>query len=98
VDKAANLHVLYQGGPRAFGYAQVDPWGKVVSRAVYSDFVSRPRLVAEVAGDVHVDGGEQTYPRAERVMSDEDSKPPQPVAASKPKPKRHWWWPFGRRS
>jgi hypothetical protein len=96
LDKAGNLHVLYQGAPRAFGYAQVDPWGKLVSRAVYSDYLSRPRLVALTMGDVRVNGGEQTYPRAERVMSDEELKPPQPVAT--PKPKRRWWWPFSGRS
>jgi len=41
-----------------------------------------------------VQGGEQVYPRVERVMTDEDLQPPPPVIP-KPKKHKHWWWPFG---
>ena len=91
VDRGGNLHVLFQNGPRSFGYVEVDPIARPIARAAYSDFTSRPALT-EAEGAISVTGGEQTYPRPERVLSDEELNPPPPP---KPKPKRHWWWPFG---
>jgi len=92
LDKEANLHVLYQAGPRAFGYVIVDPYGKVVTREGYSDIRSVPQLVAN-DGQITIQGGEKTYPKPERVMSADELKPPPPPPP--PKPKHHWWWPFG---
>ena len=94
VDKEGHLHVLYQVGPRSFAYAHIDPDARVVDRAVYSDLLSKPRLIV-TEGAVAVRGGEKTYPRSERIMSADDLKPSAPPQA---KPKRHWWWPFGRSS
>jgi hypothetical protein len=93
-DRAGNLHVLYQNGPRSFGYVKVDPSAKALERAAYSDFASSPTLTVN-DGEVSVTGGEQTYPKTERIMTDEELNPPPPPA---PKPKRHWWWPFGPRA
>ncbi len=94
IDNDGHLHVLFRSGPRSHSYAEVDPNAKVVKRAVYSDVLSTPQLVAEADGTVAVHGGEQTYPRFERVMTDQELKPP-PPPPEKPKKKKKWWWPFG---
>jgi hypothetical protein len=70
------------------------PTRRIVKRVVYSDVMSEPQLVAQDDGVVTVQGGEQVYPRLERVMTDEDLQPP-PSVIAKPKKHKHWWWPFG---
>jgi hypothetical protein len=96
IDKQGHLHVLYQNGPRSFGYVHVDPYAKVVEHAAYSDFLSKPRLVTNNDdGITSVRGGEQVYPKPERVISNEEINPPKPEPP--PKPGR-WWWPFGRKN
>jgi hypothetical protein len=94
LDNAGHLHVLFHTGPRSHSYAEVDPEAKVLKRVLYSDMLSVPQLVAETNGTVVVQGGEQTYPRFERVMTDQELKPPPPAPPEKP-PKKKWWWPFG---
>jgi hypothetical protein len=94
VDNAGHLHVLFRSGPRSHSYAEVGPDAKVVKRALYSDMLSVPQLVAETNGTVVVQGGEQTYPHFERVMTDQELNPPPPPPPAKP-PKKKWWWPFG---
>jgi hypothetical protein len=94
VDGIGHLHVLYRSGPRAISYDEINPDAKIVKRLVYSDVMSVPQLVAQDDGVVTVQGGEQVYPRVERVMTDEDLQPPPPVIP-KPKKHKHWWWPFG---
>src|SRR5208282_1722629 len=78
--------------PRSINYACIDSDAKVVKNVVYSDVLSSPQLITEEDGSVAVHGGEQVYPRIERVMTDAELKPPQPAA--KPR-KKKWWWPFG---
>ena len=90
LDQEGRLHVLYQAGPRSYGYVDIDPYARVLYRAAYSDVNSKPRLVVNNS-EITVQGGEKTYPKSERVMSQDELKPPPPP----PKPKRHWWWPFG---
>jgi hypothetical protein len=92
VDVAGHLHVLYHSGPRSFSYAEIDPEAKTVKRMVYSDILSSPQLVKDNAGSVSVQGGEQTYPKVQRMMTDAELNPPPPPP---PPPKRKWWWPFG---
>ncbi|HXI82925.1 MAG TPA: hypothetical protein VNL17_02405 [Verrucomicrobiae bacterium] len=94
IDKAGHLHVLFRSGPRSYSYAEVDPDAKVLNRAVYSDVLSVPHLVTDADGTVVMRGGEQTYPRVERVMTDQELRPPPPPPQEKP-PKKKWWWPFG---
>ena len=91
-DKAACLHLLYQSGPRAFGYVRVDPSARVLDRAGYSDYSSKPELVSDLEGAVTVRGGEKVFPRSERMLTTEDLNPPPPPP---PKHKNKWWWPFG---
>ena len=93
-DALGHLHVLYRSGPRSVSYDEIDPEGRLVKRFVYSDVMSAPQLVAQDDGGVTVHGGEQIYPRVERVMTDEDFRAP-PSVIPKPKKHRHWWWPFG---
>jgi hypothetical protein len=93
LDGDGNLHVLYRSGPRAFEYARVDPFARVHDRAVFSDLLSKPRLLRLADGRVAVRGGEQLYPKTERVMTEEELAP-RPV--SEPS-KKKGWWPFGRK-
>jgi len=93
VDQQAHLHVLFQNGPRSFGYAHVDPSAKVLARAAYSNFITWPELT-EKDGVISVEGGEQTYPKDEHIMTDDELNPPvQPPV--KPKPQKKPWWQFG---
>jgi hypothetical protein len=94
IDSEARLHVLFQNGPRSFGYACVDSSAKQMARAAYADFQSSPMLVLD-AGKVEVRGGEQIYPRPEHILATDDGES---APVTKPKPKRRWWWPFSSRS
>jgi hypothetical protein len=86
VDKAGNLHVLYQNAPRSFGYVVVDPGARQLTRVAYLDRLTKPRLVTD-AGTVRVLGGEEVKPRSDRVMTEEELAPPPPP----PPPKKKWW-------
>jgi hypothetical protein len=98
VDAAAHLHVLYRSAPRSISYDEIDPDARIVKRVVYSDVMSAPQLVTQDDGAVAVQGGEQIYPRIERVMTDEDFRAPPSVISKPKKPQHHWWWPFGSKS
>ncbi|MCG3150682.1 MAG: hypothetical protein PCFJNLEI_04173 [Verrucomicrobiae bacterium] len=92
IDQEAHLHVLFQNGPRSYGYVRIDPAARLATRAAYSDYTSLPELQVR-ENSIVVVGGEQTYPRQERLMTDEELEPPPPPPA--PAPKKKWWWPFG---
>jgi len=92
IDREAHLHVLFQNAPRSFGYVEVDPQARIVQRAAFSDYMSRPRLLND-RGVVTVSGGEQIYPKVERILSEEELNPPTPPPA--PAKKKKSWWPFG---
>lgn len=93
IDREGNVHVLFQNGPRSFGYVEVDPRAKLLQRAAFSDRMSKPRLLTE-AGNITVRGGEQIYPKQERILTEEDLNPPPPP---EPPKKKKWWWPFGKK-
>jgi hypothetical protein len=57
VDRLNQLHVLWQTGARSFSYVVVGTGGATVSRDVYDNFNSRPRLSVTTNGDVVVNGG-----------------------------------------
>ena len=57
VDRVSQLHVLWQTGAQSFSYTIVAPDGTVVSRDVYNNFNSRPRLTVNASGEVVVLGG-----------------------------------------
>jgi hypothetical protein len=57
VDRKSILHVLWQSGAQSFSYCLVDPAGAVVSRDIYDDANTHPRLGVNDDGDVVVIGG-----------------------------------------
>jgi hypothetical protein len=57
LDRASNLHVLYQSGAQTFLYSVVDNGGNITQQEVYDYFNSRPRLAVDAAGDIMVQGG-----------------------------------------
>jgi hypothetical protein len=58
VDKMSNLHVLYQTGPHNFSYTITTPDCEIIARQTYEyTSTSRPRMVADVQGNITVDGG-----------------------------------------
>lgn len=57
LDKASNLHVLYQSGPRISTYFALTPEGEVLARDKYEYSGTRPRLAAAEDGTVNVKGG-----------------------------------------
>jgi hypothetical protein len=56
MDRSSNLHVLYQRGPRSFGYTVVNSDGEVMLRQTY-DYTTRPRLQFDGDGKLSVVGG-----------------------------------------
>ncbi|HUC84459.1 MAG TPA: hypothetical protein VL970_04630 [Candidatus Acidoferrales bacterium] len=57
VDQSSRLHILWQTGGQSFNYVVVNADGATVSREVYDNFNSRPRLSVTTDGDVVVRGG-----------------------------------------
>ena len=57
VDRASQLHVLWQAGAQMFIYCLVSPNGTVLKRDNYDCFTSRPRLTVSESGFVSVVGG-----------------------------------------
>lgn len=78
VDKASNLHVLYQYGPSAFSYTVFSPQGDLLVRRTYDYVGSRPRLGLDEAGDITVLGG------VRRFAATDLPKPPGPPADDSP--------------
>jgi hypothetical protein len=86
--------VLFQNGPHSFGYVEINPRATVLRRAVFADYNSRPVLVKR-DGIVSVQGGIQTYPKQEHVMTEAELNPAPPPAPAK---KKKSWWSFGDKS
>ncbi len=57
VDKASNLHVLFQNGPTTFNYSKFDIDGTLLLRQSYDYQGRRPRLVMDDDGAISVFGG-----------------------------------------
>jgi hypothetical protein len=57
VDRVSMLHVLWQTGAQSFSYVILDPNGEIITRDIYDNFNSRPRLTVNDNGDVIVRGG-----------------------------------------
>ena len=93
-DQQGHMHVLFQNGPRSFGYLHIDPAAKVVARMAYSNFTSWPELT-EKDGAISVGGGEQTYPKTEHIMTEDELNPPPPVRLKPELKKKKAWWQSG---
>jgi hypothetical protein len=61
VDRASQLHVLLQNGPRSFSYAVFNPEGEWVVRQTFDYTESRPALRVNDAGRVLVAGGVRRF-------------------------------------
>lgn len=63
VDKASNLHVLWQTGARSFAYRMVSPDGEIMVRQTYDYAGNRPRLQTDGEGKIVVGGGARRITR-----------------------------------
>jgi hypothetical protein len=81
LDRGSNLHVLYQGGARAFIYSVVNPDGNITQQEIYDYQNSRPRLAVNAAGDIVVAGGVRRVKPGElpSVRTPEEVAPPVPA-------------------
>lgn len=57
IDRSSNLHILYQNGPTSFSYTVWNPNGELVVRQVHDYISSRPKLHADLLGQIAVAGG-----------------------------------------
>jgi hypothetical protein len=71
IDRACNLHVLYQNGPTSFSYTVWNPNGELVARQVHDYINSRPKLRVDALGQISVAGGN-------RRLTDNDFPPSGP--------------------
>ncbi|EEF57272.1 hypothetical protein [Pedosphaera parvula] len=83
LDKASNLHLVYQTGSRIFTYSLVNPSGELIKRQTYEYANSRPRLGIDDEGKVSVVGGSRRIassdlPVASPTSSPNDVPPPKP--------------------
>jgi hypothetical protein len=69
VDRFSRLHVLWQTGGQSFSYVVVEPDGMVLSRDVYDNYNSRPRLTVNSSGDIEVRGGVRRLKPGEQPMT-----------------------------
>lgn len=69
LDRWSNLHVLYQKGARDFSYTVINPDGLMIGRETHFNTETRPSLVVNDEGRIHVKGGV-------RKVTREDLPPP----------------------
>lgn len=72
IDRAGNLHILYQHAARSYLYVVVAPDGEIITRQTHEITEGRPRLRGDDAGKFQVVGGL-------RLPSDNDLPAPKPV-------------------
>jgi len=77
IDRAGNLHVLWQTAAKDFTYVVVDPNGKLKARQTYRYAFTRPRLQPGKDGTVRVAGGA-------RIRTRGDYPPEKPSSSEKP--------------
>ena len=84
LDRASNLHVIYQSGAQSFIYSVVDPEGNITLQEVYDYLGTRPRLVVNDAGDIVEQGGvRRVKPGEMPLVKAPDELPPAPAPAKK---------------
>jgi len=57
LDRASNLHVIYQSGAQSFIYSVVNPDGVITQQEIYDYYNTRPHLAVSDAGDIVEQGG-----------------------------------------
>ena len=80
LDRASNLHVIYQSGAQSFIYSVVNPDGNITKQEIYDYLGTRPRLAVNDAGDIVEQGGVRRVKRGEMpVVKAPDELPPAPA-------------------
>ena len=72
IDRASNLHILYQHGARTYLYTVVTPDGEIILRQMHEIGEGRPKLVGDESGKFRVVGGL-------RLPTDADLPAPKPI-------------------
>jgi hypothetical protein len=86
LDRASNLHVIYQSGAQSFIYSVVNPDGNITKQEIYDYLGTRPRLGVNDAGDIVEQGGvRRVKPGEVPVVKQPDELPPAPS----PVPAKH---------
>lgn len=84
LDRASNLHVIYQSGAQSFLYSVVNPDGNIVRQEIYDYFNTRPHLDMNGAGDIVVQGGVRRVKAGEIPVVMAPGDVPPPPAPAKP--------------
>jgi hypothetical protein len=84
LDRASQLHVLYQSGASTFTYAVIDPDGEIVQREIYDYLNTRPRLSATDDGNIIVNGGVRRLQADEMPMVKSPDELPATPPPAKP--------------
>ncbi len=80
LDRASNLHVIYQIGAQSFIYSVVNPDGNITKQEIYDYLGTRPRLGVNDAGDIVEQGGvRRVKPGEVPVVKAPDELPPAPA-------------------
>ena len=80
LDRASNLHVIYQSGAQSFIYSVVNPDGNITKQEIYDYLGTRPRLAVNAAGDIVVKGGvRRVKPGEMPSVKAPDELPPAPA-------------------
>jgi hypothetical protein len=91
VDKASDLHVLYQNGPYAYSYTHFSPDGDLLTRQTYDYLTTRPQLRADDSGSISIKGGSRRLTPNDVPPSPETPERPVPPplrSPESPKPKK----------
>ncbi len=84
LDRASNLHVLYQSGAQSFIYSVVNPDGNIAQQEVYDYLGTRPRLALNGDGDIVVKGGVRRPKPGELPVIKSPAELPAPTPAPAP--------------
>jgi hypothetical protein len=81
LDRASNLHVIYQSGAQSFIYSVVNPDGNIAQQEIYDYLGTRPRLAVNDAGDIVVRGGVRRVKSGELPVVRQPDELPAPAPA-----------------
>jgi hypothetical protein len=81
LDRASNLHVIYQSGAQSFIYSVVNPDGNITQQELYDILGSRPHLGVNAAGDIVEQGGVRRVKPGEMPAVKAPDELPAPVPA-----------------
>ena len=82
LDRASNLHVLYQSGAQSFVYSVVNPDGNITQQEIYDYLGTRPRLALN-GDDIVVKGGVRRPKPGELPVVKSPAELPAPAPAKR---------------